>query len=254
MLAMDATDVLASACIIYQNRQYALVNLVCYGLRELRKYDTIPLPDYSQGKKEISIVSIKRARIYDAVAVFTIIVVIALDQWTKYLIVRNLTLYEEVPFPVLGHYLALFSTRNSGAAFSMFNNGNLLLAVLIVVAIAVVVYLYVRMLNTGPLAYKIVFGMIIGGAIGNLLDRAFRGGSVVDFISFRIPELHYSFAIFNIADACISVGVFLLFVMVVFGVGFRAKPEENEPKQSSQQASSTTSVNNNTLPSAEHDG
>ena len=73
------------------------------------------------------------------------------------------------------------------------------------------------MLNNGPLRYKIVFGMIIGGAIGNLIDRFHNGGFVVDFIWFRIPQINYSFAVFNIADASISVGVFFLFLFVLFG-------------------------------------
>ena len=59
--------------------------------------------------------------------------------------------------------------------------------------------------------------MIIGGAAGNLLDRALRGGNVVDFIFFRIPEINYHFAIFNLADASISVGVFLLFLFILLG-------------------------------------
>ena len=67
------------------------------------------------------------------------------------------------------------------------------------------------------LALQIVFGMIIGGALGNLLDRALRNGAVVDFISFRIPDINFYFAIFNVADACISVGVIALFLLVVLG-------------------------------------
>jgi signal peptidase II len=92
-----------------------------------------------------------------------------------------------------------------------------LLIILIVAAIAVVVYLYIRMLNSGPLIYKLILGLIVGGAAGNLLDRARHGGYVVDFLAFRIPELNYRFAIFNVADAFISVSVVLLFLLVLFG-------------------------------------
>jgi signal peptidase II len=81
----------------------------------------------------------------------------------------------------------------------------------------VVSYLYLRMLNSGPLAYKLVFGMIIGGALGNLIDRARHSGYVVDFIFFRIPQIGFRFALFNIADASISVGVFLLLLLILFG-------------------------------------
>jgi signal peptidase II len=64
---------------------------------------------------------------------------------------------------------------------------------------------------------KLVFGLIIGGAFGNLIDRLLYSGYVVDFVSFRIPEIGYKFAIFNVADACISVGVLLLLALVLFG-------------------------------------
>src|SRR5262249_37229678 len=148
-------------------------------------------------------------------ALLTVIIVIVLDQWTKSLIVRNLSIGSEVPFPLVGRYLVLEYTQNNGAAFSIFQ-GNLILALLIGIAILVVVILYLRMLNSGPLIFKLVFGLIIGGAFGNLIDRFAHGGYVVDFVSFRIPEIGYKFAIFNVADACISVGVFALFTLVLF--------------------------------------
>ena len=160
--------------------------------------------------------SAKRARLYDVFALITIIVVIALDQWTKSLVLHNLSVSSEVPFPLVGHYLVLEYTQNNGAAFSIFQ-GSLVLVLLIGVAIIVVATLYLRMLNSGSLILKLVFGLIIGGAFGNLIDRLIHGGYVVDFISFRIPEIKYYFAIFNVADACISVGVCLLLVIVLFG-------------------------------------
>src|SRR5207302_7431300 len=106
--------------------------------------------------------------------------------------------------------------QNRGAAFGLFAN-NIALSVLIGAAVCVITYLYARMLNSGPLVYKLICGLIIGGAAGNLIDRAVRGGYVVDFIFFRIPQIGYHFAIFNLADASISVGVFLLFLFILFG-------------------------------------
>jgi signal peptidase II len=159
----------------------------------------------------------KRARIYDALALLVVIVVIALDQWTKALVVANLSPSEsKAPIPLIGDYLTIYYIQNSGAAFSLFKN-NIVLALLIAAAICVITFLYARMINNGPLAYKLIFGMIIGGAVGNLLDRAIHSGYVVDFIYFRIPQIGFHFAIFNIADASISVGVFLLFVYVLLG-------------------------------------
>lgn len=180
----------------------------------------------------------RRARIYDALALLTAIVVIVLDQWTKALVVQYLSPpMSKPPIPVIGNYLTIFYIQNSGAAFGLFAK-NVVLAVLIVSAVCVIIFLYVRTLNSGPLAYKLIFGMIVGGAVGNLLDRALHGGYVVDFIFFRIPEIHYQFAIFNLADASISVGVFLLFLFILLGslrktgrTGNKSKPGEETVKE-----------------------
>jgi signal peptidase II len=161
-------------------------------------------------------VSAKRARLYDAFALLLVIIIVILDQWTKQLVVARLSLGKVVPFPFLGHNLVFEYTQNSGAAFSMLK-GNALLALFIIAAIGVVGYFYSRLWNTGTLSYKLVFGLIIGGALGNLVDRVIHGGYVVDFLSFRVPEIGFYFAIFNVADASISLGVFLLFVLLIFG-------------------------------------
>jgi signal peptidase II len=161
-------------------------------------------------------VSAKRARLYDVFALLTVMIIIVLDQWTKSLVIHNLKIGSEVPFPLVGHYLVLQYTQNNGAAFSIFQ-GNMILVLLIGIAIIVIATLYLRMLNSGSLLLKLVFGLIIGGAFGNLIDRLLHNGYVVDFVSFRIPEIGYKFAIFNVADACISVGVFLLLAIVLFG-------------------------------------
>ncbi|MBA2681697.1 MAG: signal peptidase II [Ktedonobacteraceae bacterium] len=180
--------------------------------------------------------SIRRARIYDAIAFLIVVAIILLDQWTKSLVVAHLGPPDGGPVvPVFGQYLVLEYIQNSGAAFGTLKN-NAVLIVFIAIAICVVSYLYIRIINSGPLIYKIVFGMIIGGALGNLVDRAHNGGVVTDFVSFRIPQINYYFAIFNIADACISVGVVLLFILVLFG-GLRHDKKESSV---STTASSTT--------------
>jgi signal peptidase II len=181
-------------------------------------------------------VTSRRARIYDAIALLIVIVIIVLDQWTKSLVVAHLGPPDGGPtVPLIRNYLVLYYIQNSGAAFGSLKN-NAVLIVFIAVAICVVTYLYIRIVNSGPLIYKIVFGMIIGGALGNLIDRAHNGGVVTDFISFRIPEINFYFAIFNVADACISVGVFLLFVLVLIS-GLR--PDKTVTKAASNTNSGT---------------
>ena len=170
--------------------------------------------------------STKFARLYDLIALLVVVAVVSLDQWTKWLVVTYLSPPDRGPnFAIIDPYLMVYYIQNHGAAFGILAN-NVLLAVFIAIAVVVIGYLYVRMLNNGPLRYKFVFGMIIGGAIGNLVDRFHNGGYVVDFIWFRIPQIHFSFAIFNIADASISVGVFFLFLFVLFGGGRRAEQVE----------------------------
>ena len=170
----------------------------------------------------------RRARVYDALALLTAIVVVLLDQWVKSLIVANLSPPGSKPeIPLIGRYLVIEYIQNRGAAFGFFAN-NIFLVVLIAAAIGVISYLYIRMFNSGPLVYKLIFSLIIGGAAGNLVDRVRHGGYVVDFISFRIPEINFYFAIFNVADACISVGVFFLLMLVLFG---RFNDAENAQKE-----------------------
>jgi signal peptidase II len=173
-------------------------------------------------------VKYRRARIYDALALLTAIIVLILDQWTKAWVITNLSPQFGRPgISLIGDYLILYFIRNNGAAFSLLAN-SVVLVLLIVVAIGIISYLYLRMLNTGSLGYKLIFGLIIGGAVGNLIDRARHGGNVIDFISFRIPQANFYFAIFNIADAAISIGVILLFVTLLFG-GLR-QSRETSPK------------------------
>lgn len=164
----------------------------------------------------------RRARIYDIFALITALIVISLDQWTKSLVVTHLGPPDLGPqVSLIGQYLTLYYIRNPGAAFSMFQSNGPVLLALIAVAVIVIVYLYLRMFNTGSLLYKLVFGLIIGGATGNLLDR-FTHGSVVDFIWFHIDQIGFSFYVFNLADAAISVGVVLLLAALLFG-GMRQK-------------------------------
>ena len=176
----------------------------------------------SPGKEEDNVTK-QRARIYDGLALLAAIIIVSLDQWTKALVIEHLGPPGLGPqVNIIGQYLILYYIQNNGAAFSLLANSAVLIA-LIIAAILVVIYLYARMLNSGSLAYKLIFGMIIGGAAGNLIDRAQHGGNVTDFISFRIPQIGFYFAIFNIADAAISVGVVFLFLMLLFG-GLRRAP------------------------------
>jgi signal peptidase II len=149
------------------------------------------------------------ARRNDLVMAVLAALLIALDQLSKHWITTYFTTgASKQPIALVGTILHLEYDSNKGVAFSLLW-GSALLFVLIAVALVVIGALYWRSRNTGSLALKASFGLILGGAAGNLLDR-FTKGYVVDFIHFQIPAIHFNFAVFNVADSGICIGVVLL--------------------------------------------
>jgi signal peptidase II len=156
------------------------------------------------------------ARRNDIIMIAVGLLVILLDQLVKHWITQYFTsdghLYTTVP--IVGHFLELIYVENRGVAFSLLDRQGSLY-VLIAVAVGVIVWLYWHSRDTGSLLLKVTFGLIIGGALGNVIDRL-RLGYVVDFIHFQIPAIGFNFAVFNVADSCISVGVILLITVLLF--------------------------------------
>lgn len=140
------------------------------------------------------------------------LLVIVLDQLTKHWIV---SFFSDKPdrytVPIVGQILTLDKVENKGVAFSLLQ-GQTVMFVFIALAIGVIGYLYWRMRETGSWPLKLSFGLVLGGAIGNLIDR-FSHSYVVDFIHFQIPGV-FDFAVFNVADSAISVGVVLLAFLI----------------------------------------
>ena len=156
-----------------------------------------------------------------AVALATLAVVVIIDQLSKWLAVATLPPREAVP--VLGDWFRFLLVRNPGAAFSMGTDATIVLAFVQLIAVGVAVFL-AFLARTGLSALTI--GLIGGGAAGNLIDRIFREpggmhGHVVDFFSF------WNFAIFNVADIAITVGV-VLYLAIVFIVEPRAERKAQE--------------------------
>lgn len=129
--------------------------------------------------------------------------IIALDQWTKYLVRSSLD-YGEVwaPWEWLAPYARLVHWNNTGAAFGMFPAAGSLIAVISVLVVVAILY-YFPQVPSEQWLVRLALVLQFGGAIGNLVDRA-TYGPVTDFISVG------SFPVFNVADSCISVGVALL--------------------------------------------
>lgn len=148
------------------------------------------------------------------------VVAMALDQWIKYLVETGLPFQEKID---LLPFLALFRTYNTGIAFSMLSSfGDTGLIVISLAVSAFIVYLALRSTPRQIFA-RLGFALILGGAMGNVIDRAIYG-HVVDYILFHTPG--WSFAVFNLADVFISLGAILV-VLEEF-VGWRG--QTNTPK------------------------
>jgi signal peptidase II len=157
------------------------------------------------------------------------LLVIVLDQLTKHWIVSYFSSKPEgYIVPILGQIVTLQYVENTGVAFSLLQ-GQTVMFLFIALAIAVIGYLYWRSRETGSVALKLSFGLVLGGAVGNLIDR-FSHEYVVDFIHFQIPRI-FDFAVFNIADSAISVGVVVLAFLIwrMGTVGERAPASRVQP-------------------------
>lgn len=130
--------------------------------------------------------------------------VLVLDQLTKWLVSTRLLLGE--PVPVLGDVVRLTLVHNRGAAFGLFPGSRLPFIIVSILAIAVVLYLFQRDAYRSGLS-RVLLGGILGGALGNLIDRA-RLGYVVDFIEVGVGSLKWP--VFNVADSAVTLGVIIL--------------------------------------------
>jgi signal peptidase II len=146
----------------------------------------------------------------------TAVLAVLLDQLVKELSTNGLT--EGEPVRILGGLIYLSLLRNSGAAFSL---GSGFTWVFPLVTLAVIGWIGWMSTRLRSVPWAVALGLVLGGALGNLGDRLFRApgvfqGHVVDMISVFGPYGEY-FAIFNIADACLSVGVVLAVLLELTG-------------------------------------
>jgi signal peptidase II len=130
--------------------------------------------------------------------------VMLVDQVTKQLVVRNLGWFDVQP--VIPH-LNLVHMHNTGAAFSMLSTASPVLFIVLGVAVSVGILWWMRKNPRGQTLFAAALGLILGGALGNVIDRATRG-YVIDFLDFYWGSWH--FAAFNVADMAISAGAGLM--------------------------------------------
>ena len=141
--------------------------------------------------------------------------ILAADQLHKYLMLHTVGMIDGRVIEVTS-FFNLVMVWNYGISFGMFNNGSPANAYLLsFMAVAISAFLYVWMKRTNSKWQTIALGMVIGGAIGNAIDRVIYG-AVADFLDFHYYHDHWP--AFNVADISISVGVFLLVVESFFDI------------------------------------
>lgn len=134
------------------------------------------------------------------------IIIIVLDQLTKWIIVKTMDLYESIP--VITDFFYITSSRNRGAAWGILQGQMIFFYVITLIVIVGVVYFMSRYAKDS-IWLGLGLSLILGGAIGNFIDRILRG-EVVDFLDFYI--FNYHFPIFNVADSSLCVGVVLIII------------------------------------------
>lgn len=144
---------------------------------------------------------------YYGIAIFVII----LDQLTKWMVVTNMELKERIS--IWDPWLGLLSHRNRGAAWGMLEGQMWLFTIVTIGVIIAIIYFYHKEAKGKPF-FQISLMLLLGGAIGNFIDRLFLG-EVVDFVDVLIPVINYHFPIFNIADAALTIAVIMLLISIL---------------------------------------
>ncbi|MDD5475850.1 MAG: signal peptidase II [Syntrophales bacterium] len=146
----------------------------------------------------------------------TAVLVVLVDQATKYLIQSSIPLYESIP--VIEGLFNITHVRNPGAAFGLLAGASSTLRfvflVVLTLAIIGIIVVYLEKHRSAGKTLTTGLTLILGGALGNLVDRLSHG-EVIDFLDFHIGSWHWP--AFNVADAAITVGAFLLIIDMMRG-------------------------------------
>ncbi|WP_406564895.1 MULTISPECIES: signal peptidase II [Bacillus] len=137
------------------------------------------------------------------------LIVILLDQVTKWLVVQYMEIGQHIK--IIDNFLYLSSHRNAGAAWGILE-GQMWFFYIITVAVVIGLIIYMQKLPSDQNWMKLALALMLGGAIGNFIDRLFRK-EVVDFVNTYI--FTYDFPIFNVADSALVVGVGIILVLTI---------------------------------------
>ncbi len=134
--------------------------------------------------------------------------IIVIDRITKILVTKNVEPHETIP--VIRGFFNIVFTENTGAALGILQNGRAFLIPFTIITVFLLLYFLIK---SESRLFKTSLSMVIGGALGNLADRVFRG-SVVDFLDFQFGSWH--FWAFNVADIFIVLGTALMAWYMIF--------------------------------------
>lgn len=141
----------------------------------------------------------------------TSIIAILLDQIIKYIVEIKMTLYQSIT--IIKNFFYISFVKNIGAAFNILSGSRIILLLfgILVTILIYIIFIKGKELNT---ISKVIYGLLIGGIIGNMLDRIFRG-YVVDYLDFYIFK--YNYPVFNLADILIVCSIFMIIIWILRG-------------------------------------
>lgn len=137
-----------------------------------------------------------------------ILLSVIFDQLSKYIISQNFILGQSIT--LVPNFFALTFVKNSGASFSILEGKLLFFIIMTIVALALFIYSYWQ--SPKLLRHKLIYGLLLGGSLGNFIDRIIRG-SVIDFLDFHL--FSYNFPVFNLADIFICLGAFFWILLAL---------------------------------------
>ncbi len=151
---------------------------------------------------------------------------VVIDRLTKWLVVENIELNDTVHLIKIGdtEVLNLYYCLNDGAAFSGFSGMRYLLIIFTSAVILFLLYLFIFKKTKSPLKLTAIT-LLLGGGVGNLIDRIFNEGLVIDFIDFRLIR----FPIFNFADICAVCGAGIIVLSIILDELREKKTKTNSP-------------------------
>lgn len=144
------------------------------------------------------------------IMLISVILLVFLDQFTKYLTVININ--EGTSIPLIKNIFELSYVKNRGAAFGILQDKRWFFIILTTIIIIAIIYYYIKLPKSkryNPMRFTLI--LFIAGALGNFIDRI-RFGYVVDMLYFKLID----FPVFNVADCYVVVGAFLLIILMLF--------------------------------------